>query len=76
VETDPAEILERASALFRQDVCERALFGASVVDAYMDLEKQYRFVARRLPHLPKMRVRRLAYAVLDRAIRGGLSAYV
>lgn len=63
-----AKIHER----FRQDRSERQLYGADVVDAYIDLDNIRRFVQRRLFHLPEKRLILLVYEVLDMADCGGV----
>ena len=56
---------------FRQDHFERQLYGADVVDAYIDLDHIRRFVQRRLPYQSGKRLIRVVYRVFDIADTGG-----
>ena len=66
--TSLAQIHER----FRQDRYERQLYGADVVDAYIDLNNIRRFIQRRLSYLPAKWLAHMGYAVLDIADTGGI----
>ena len=62
--------LAHIQELFREDRYDRQLYGASVVDAYIDLAAMQRFVVRRLPHLIGVQRTRVLYMVLGLADRG------
>ena len=57
-------------ARFDEDQHERQLYGADVVDAYMDLANMQQVVQRRLPHLVGAQHARVLYRVLGLADRG------
>ena len=63
-------------ARFREDRAERQLYGADVVDAYLDLHTMQAYVCRRLPQWSWVRVRQIAYRMLALADRGGLHGHV
>ena len=58
-------------AVMRQDRYDRQLYGASVVDAYTDLENIRRFVQRRMSYLSWTGQVAMTYKVLRIADRGG-----
>ena len=62
--------MECIQAVFRQDRYDRQLYGAAVVDAYMDLANIQQRVVRRLPHLLGVQPMRVAYMVLRMADSG------
>ena len=57
-------VLAKIHTRFEQDLADRQLYGADVVDAYLDIAWITRRVTARLPHLHGTRFHRLVYAVL------------
>ena len=68
---DAPTVRQRIMEVFTQDRAERQLYGADVVDAYIDVGNMSGFVKRRLPYVSERRLTRIIYALLRIADTGG-----